>query len=65
MVTQKMISLKLDVHQLELLDVLAVRLGSNRNKLINFAVYMLVLNLDTFKECALVAAYSKALSEIK
>ena len=64
MVTQKMISLKLDVNQLEMLDELAARLCTNRNKLINFAVYMLNSNMNLVNQCALVAAYQSALSEV-
>lgn len=64
MVTQKMISLKLDTDQLVRLDSLCDELGCNRNKLINFAVKMLVSSLSEHKKCALLAVYSMALKEI-
>lgn len=65
MVTQKMISLKLDIDQLNKLDDLCITLNCNRNKLINFFVSQGVELLSEYKKCLLVSAYSSALSEFR
>lgn len=61
MITQKAISVKLDSYQLELLDELCSNIGCNRNKLINFGVYMVNNYLRDHERCSLVSAYALAL----
>ncbi len=62
MVTQKAISLKIDEDLLYRLDELSSSIGCNRNKLINFAVSMLLENMSplSFKNCLLTSIYCDA-----
>lgn len=64
MIKQTPISLKLDSYQLRKLDELCLQLGCKRNKLINFFVSQGISNLSSHRECALVAAYKKALNDL-
>lgn len=64
MVKQTMISVKLDSYQLRMLDELCLQLGCKRNKLINFFVSQGISNLSSHRECAIIAAYQKALNEL-
>lgn len=65
MVTQKMISVKLDVSQLEKLDKTCVDLQINRNKFLNFLVCFANEMLKDSKNLALIHAYSQALRAFK
>lgn len=62
MVTQKLISLKLDINQLEQLDKTCRSLGINRNKFINFLVYYGNFMMKDSKNMALLSSYQSALS---
>lgn len=65
MVSQKMISVKLDLKLLDRLDDLCSSIGCNRNKLINFAVQAVCDNLSTWQMCKLVIAYDSCLDCLK
>lgn len=58
MVTQKMISFKVNVDQLETFDDTCRLLGVKRNKLLNFLVYYANVNLSDPNKLALLISYS-------
>ena len=60
MVTQKLISLKVDQQILADFDALCSSIGTNRNNLINFAMKATINNLSSWQMCKLVVAYDKA-----
>lgn len=62
MVNQKLISLKIDSNQLDELDRLCLSLGCKRNKLINFAIYMVNSFMTEDFKCRLTKEYQDCLS---
>ena len=65
MVSQKMISFKIDEDLLPMLDMLCDEFGSKRNRMLNCLVRIGVTNLSgSFKPCNLTVVYQDALGEL-
>ena len=62
MVTQKMISFKIDANQLDNLDRLCSETGVNRNKLLNFYVLHGNMMLQDVPRLALLSVYQASIN---
>lgn len=58
MITQTAISLKLDTDQLQLFDELCAKLGTKRNKMLNFLVFYANQQLKDVEKLNILRAYS-------